>query len=149
MCIVTNGFFCIEYEVIDGRKCNPGDIKDVVVNFINHTGSLKYVIELTCQATDSFILLSLNGTTSSSLIQRKILLPPAYRKKSSVLFQKCQIATEFHANITSSASKFFKTVIECKAFVSAHANRNDPDAQRFIQSYPKAFDFYPPLEATP
>jgi hypothetical protein len=146
MCIVTNGFFCIEYEVINGRKCIPGDMKDVVVNFINHTGSLKYIIDLKCSSHDPFISLSLNGTGSSNPVHIKILLPPAYRKRGSVHFQKCQITSGFKAVISSSAGSVFKTVLDCRAFITARANNSDPDAIRFIQSYPKSFDFYPPLE---
>jgi hypothetical protein len=148
MCTVTNGFYCIEYEVLNGRKCRPGDVKDIALNFINHTGSLKYIIDISCQTRDVFIKLKDNGLSALTVVNKKVFLPPAYRKTGSIGFQWSQITEVFKADVASSANNLFKTVLHCEAIVQARANINDPDALKVISSHPKTYDFYPPLEAT-
>lgn len=147
MCTVINGFYQIDYEVGNGRKCVPGDAKDILVGFTNHTGSLKYVIDLMCQSTDQFIHLSHNGTGPLKIVQDRVLLPPAYRKRGSIQFQRCELSWNFVANISLQAQRTFKTVLKCSATVEARANVNDPDAIKVVSNHPKIYSFFPPLES--
>lgn len=147
MCVIYNGYYKASYEIEGGRRCGAGEKKLITLALVNHTGSQKFRIHITCAVTDPAVALERNGLTTA-LVDVDVLLPPAYLKPQSSAPTGTQIIESFTVS-AQPAEVPFVTELHGHLVVEAAPTAHDQLRRIVLRNFPRHHDFAPPLEVTP